>query len=189
MKCICVVWFPYEITLLSNTITTANAVMQFDSPMKLHYSQTSTTASSANILFDSPMKLHYSQTFPSHIRRCGKFDSPMKLHYSQTKCPLLIPKKLFDSPMKLHYSQTQKAIGERGTGLIPLWNYTTLKPSRLRRFWGICLIPLWNYTTLKPQTSNLNQNSNKQLTKLRSSMFLGTKHLNQYLYYIIIILH
>ena len=53
---------PYEITLLSNAEEAEKELVGFDSPMKLHYSQTDYAIKALRIEFDSPMKLHYSQT-------------------------------------------------------------------------------------------------------------------------------
>ena len=75
---------PYEITLLSNQSSMHLKFLKFDSPMKLHYSQTVPSIKKDKTWFDFPMKLHYSQTEVWTKKRGEVFDSPMKLHYSQT---------------------------------------------------------------------------------------------------------
>ena len=54
--------------------------------------------------------------------------------------------------MELHDTQTGLWIIAAPTGLITLWNYTTLKHKYLIEMILRCLITLWNYTTLKLTT-------------------------------------
>ena len=56
----------------------------FETPMKLHYSQTAIVSSCCVKAFETPMKLHYSQTFNFSGKGNRRFETPMKLHYSQT---------------------------------------------------------------------------------------------------------
>ena len=82
----------------------------FESPIKLHYSQTSQDTFKSTVKFESPIKLHYSQTDLSFTESSLQFESPIKLHYSQTLDGVDKMVRLFESPIKLHYSQTSNLI-------------------------------------------------------------------------------
>ena len=99
------VWFPYEITLLSNVICANLSTRLVWFPYEIILLSNRAPSAKKSRQFDSPMKLHYSQTSRDEYGRQVRFDSPMKLHYSQTVQPTL----------------------KRLPRLIPLWNYTTLK--------------------------------------------------------------
>ncbi len=78
------VWDPYEITLLSNLSHEIQEHYPFETPMKLHYSQTERMSNKSDEKFETPMKLHYSQTALVSYTYNRGFETPMKLHYSQT---------------------------------------------------------------------------------------------------------
>ena len=86
----------------------SQALQEFESLIKLHYSQTFSKSGLSCMLFESLIKLHYSQTdlvkpIPIHM-----FESLIKLHYSQTYIRCYIHQFLFESLIKLHYSQTHR---------------------------------------------------------------------------------
>ena len=85
--------------------------------MELHDTQTSALACSIAFLFDYPMELHDTQT--------------------DTRTRGLIMQ--FDYPMELHDTQTMLALFGSSTGLITLWNYTTLK----RKINNVYLLFVW----------------------------------------------
>ena len=143
--------------------------------MKLHYSQTPRFHILIIQRFDSPMKLHYSQTFVFRIKHSDgliplwNYTTLKRLVASGCCWCVWFPYEItllsnivieivlaiwFDSPMKLHYSQTGKTPSTLLRGLIPLWNYTTLKPYVEETLYRKSLIPLWNYTTLKRDSGN-----------------------------------
>ena len=53
----------YRITLLSNKANIRTIMQQFESLIKLHYSQTLMTLRGIMTMFESLIKLHYSQTW------------------------------------------------------------------------------------------------------------------------------
>ena len=57
---------------------------RFETPKKLHYSQTLSSVKEPLRLFETPKKLHYSQTRFAALKRTPRFETPKKLHYSQT---------------------------------------------------------------------------------------------------------
>ena len=99
--------------------------------------------------FETPKKLHYSQTLMSLWKLRRKFETPKKLHYSQTADVRRRLERRFETPKKLHYSQTRDLVSRTGNGLRPLRNYTTLKLACGEYGDNTCLRPLRNYTTLK----------------------------------------
>ena len=70
--------------------------------------------------FESPIKLHYSQTFVAYCQYDDVFESPIKLHYSQTYFDDEEDWNKFESPIKLHYSQTMVSCTSSTSGLSPL---------------------------------------------------------------------
>ena len=106
---------PYDLGLrpLQNYITLKPLAIRgtlapvFETPTKLHYSQTEKFTDAYNSLFETPTKLHYSQTLESSAAQPFSFETPTKLHYSQTLQPAGSRHPPFETPTKLHYSQTE----------------------------------------------------------------------------------
>ena len=82
----------------------------FETPMRLHYSQTPGFAISAVRMFETPMRLHYSQTLVFRGPELLPFETPMRLHYSQTAKGGITVFRQFETPMRLHYSQTMSTL-------------------------------------------------------------------------------
>ena len=80
----------------------------FETPIKLHYSQTKCTFGGAEESFETPIKLHYSQTHVSCNAARIRFETPIKSHYSQTIVATARTYAPFETPIKSHYSQTFK---------------------------------------------------------------------------------
>ena len=99
------VWDPYEITLLSNLRYTSEIATRFETPMKLHCSQTAAQIGTYCKKFETPMKLHCSQT-----QRClQQFRWSLRPLWNYTALKLWTAWLPYPS------------------GLRPLWNYTALK--------------------------------------------------------------
>ena len=78
----------------------------FETPIKLHYSQTQYGSRHPENTFETPIKLHYSQTRLKQLTGLAAFETPIKLHYSQTGGIEQHHQRAFETPIKLHYSQT-----------------------------------------------------------------------------------
>ena len=122
---------------------------QFETPMKLHCSQTGWRDWRRCCPFETPMKLHCSQTRQKRCDRHTRFETPMKLHCSQTLSRKNSSVNPFETPMKLHCSQTRRRWRMSPCSLRPLWNCTALKLDDCVVKIKHGLRPLWNCTALK----------------------------------------